>query len=324
VPERTRYPINRETDTVLMGRQPMLDYLDSRSGMSTASIVPALEQVTAYLLAWTAREGSFVASPSASRLPQEYAELLEEKLRALLDRVDIPDRIISRHPGVSAVALQSLLNYFRSRSGQVEELLPSSPESDDAYPRLIAIFHRINRHMYQAFLPSTAVPVHALVTIEWMRGLPLGQIIRRRIRYLGEHGRRYILATVIRNTMRDVEEVARFRAPKYLSAYLDVLKYHLHEIGQENLLAADLNFDLYLEFGVATKTLLSLIGIGLSRTSAVALNEFLGNDSMTEEDLFAWLSTRRWDALEIPAVVKREVDRVLVRRDRLAAASESS
>ena len=81
--------------------------------------------------------------------------------------------------------------------------------------------------MYQAFLPSTAVPVHALVTIEWMRGLPLGQIIRRRIRYLDEHGRRYILATVIRNTMRDVEEVARFRAPKYLSAYLDVLKYHL-------------------------------------------------------------------------------------------------
>jgi hypothetical protein len=58
VPERTRYPINRETDTVLMGRQPMLDYLDSRSGMSTASIVPALEQVTAYLLAWTAREGN--------------------------------------------------------------------------------------------------------------------------------------------------------------------------------------------------------------------------------------------------------------------------
>src|ERR1035437_8836627 len=61
-------------------------------------------------------------------------------------------------------------------------------------------------------------------------------INRRRIRNLDEHGRRYILATVIRNTMRDVEEVARFRAPKYLSAYLDVLKYHLHEIGQENLL----------------------------------------------------------------------------------------
>jgi hypothetical protein len=130
----------------------MMDYLGDQSGMTTAALKPALEQVTAYLLAWTAREGSFLASPASARLPQDYAAQLDNQLRALLEQIDIPSRIISRHPGVSAVALQSLLNYFRSRSGQVEELLPSSPESDDAYSRLIAIFNRINRQMYQAVL----------------------------------------------------------------------------------------------------------------------------------------------------------------------------
>lgn len=163
VPERSSYPINRETDTVLASREPMMDYLGDRSGMTTAALKPALEQVTAYLLAWTAREGSFLASPAAARLPPDYAAQLDNQLGALLGQVDIPSRIISRHPGVSAVALQSLLNYFRSRSGQVEDLLPSSPQSDDAYSRLIAIFNRINREMYQAFLPSAAIPVHALV-----------------------------------------------------------------------------------------------------------------------------------------------------------------
>lgn len=132
VPERSSYPISRETDTVLASREPMMDYLADRSGMTTAALKPALEQVTAYLLAWTAREGSFLASPAAARLPPDYAAQLDNQLRALLEEIDIPSRIISRHPGVSAVALQSLLNYFRSRSGQVEELLPSSPESDDA------------------------------------------------------------------------------------------------------------------------------------------------------------------------------------------------
>lgn len=317
VPERARYPINRETDTVLTRQQPMLDYLRARSGMAPAALDPSLEQVIAYLLAWRAREGTFLNAPSASRLPTDYAQALDERLGTLLEEIDLPPRIISRHPGVSAAALQSLLNYFRSRTKPVDQLLPSTPESDDAYPRLIAIFHRINKFLYQAFFPAGAIPVHALVTIEWMRGLPLGQIIRRRIAYLEEHTLSYNLPAIIRDTMRDVEEVARFRAPKYLAAYLDVLKHHLGEIGQSELFPDELRFDLYLEFGVATQTLLSLIGLGLSRTTAVAINDFLANDKMSEEAVYQWLQDRRWQTLDIPAVVRREVDDLLTRRSHL-------
>jgi hypothetical protein len=299
----------------------MLDYLDQRLAMPPAALNPALEQVAAYLLAWTAREGSFLASPTASRLPQDYAADLNLKLQAVLAKVDLPSRIISRHPGVSAVALQAMLTYFQGRKGAVEELLPSGPESDDAYPRLIAIFYRINREMTVAFFPPGSIPVYALITIEWMRGLPLGQIIRRRIAYLEEHNRSYNIAAVIRDTMRDVEEVARFRAPKYLSAYLDVLRFHLQQIGREELLTGNLDFDLYLEFGVATKTLLSLIGLGLSRTSAVALNDYLGDDALSEDQIFLWLSRRTWLTLDLPAVVKREIDKLLASRLALAQAA---
>lgn len=319
VPERARYPISRETDVVLTQRQNMLGYLEARSGMSVAELDPSLEQVAAYLLAWRAREGSFFSAPSASRLSPDYAQALDQRLEALLDQIDLPAAIISRHPGVSAAALQALLNYFRDRRKPVEELLPSTPESDDAYPLLIAIFHRINTHLFPAFFPPSAIPVHALVTIEWMRGLPLGQIIRRRISYLREHNRPINLPAVIRETMRDVEEVARFRAPKYLAAYLDVLKHHLNEIGRGELFPEDLRFDLYLEFGVATETLLSLIGVGLSRTSAVAINEFMANDRLSEDGVIQWLQSRRWETLDLPAVVRREVDGLLGRRAHLVA-----
>jgi hypothetical protein len=259
------------------------------------------------------------SAPSAGRLPAEYAQELDQKLGALLADIDLPAHIISRHPGVSAAALQSLLNYFRQRVKPVEDLLPSAPDSDDAYPSLIAIFHRINRYVFPAFFPTTAIPIHALVTLEWMRGLPLGQIIRRRIAYLDDYGRTYTLAAVIRDTMRDVEEIARFRAPKYLTAYLDVLKHHLDEIGQSELFPAELRFDLYLEFGVATQTLLSLIGLGLSRTSAVTLNEFLADDSLSEEDILDWLRARTWQTVDIPKVIQREIEGVLSRRLSLAA-----
>ena len=317
-PKRTKYPIRRETDSVLAQQQLMLEYLDKRAQLTASSLDASLEQVAAYLLAWHAREGTFRSAPSAARLSEEYVDALDRRLGILLEKVDLPDETISRHPGVSAVALQSLLSYFRVRKKPVDDLLPSSPESSDAFNRLVAVFHRINKHLVQAF-PRPAVPVYALVTVEWMRGLPLGQIINRRIKYLSEKDKPINTSAVIRQTMQDVEEVARFRAPKYLAAYLDVLKHHLDDIGQSDLFPKDLRFDLYLEFGVATQTLLSLIGIGLSRTSAVAINDFLGSDVLTEGDVLRWLRTRRWETLDIPAVVRREVNDLLSRRDNIAA-----
>lgn len=314
VPERTRYPIIRETDAVLTARQPMIDYLESRIGLETGKINPALEQVVAYLLAWRAREGTFLTAPSAKKLPADYVKILDDKLQNILERIDIPAEIIGHHPGVSAVGLQSLLVYFRNRNKPVEELLPASPESSDAYSRLIAIFQRINAHLFPAFYPSGAVPIHALVTIDWMKGVPLGLIINRRVAYLEQRNRDYNLPVIIRDTMRDVEEIARFRAPKYLAAYLDVLKIYLGEVGQLGLLPSDLRFDLYLEFGVSTVTLLSLIGLGLSRTSAIGINEFIANDQMSEQQVLEWLAVRKWETMDIPAVVKRELDRLLRQR----------
>lgn len=76
---------------------------------------------------------------------------------------------------------------------------------------------------------------------------------------------------------------------------------------------------MFLEFGVATETLLSMIGLGLSRTSSVAINEFLADDQMSEDAVFRWLETRRWQSLEIPAIVKKELDSLVVRRGNLVA-----
>ena len=53
-----------------------------------------------------------------------------------------------------------------------------------------------------------------------------------------------------------VEKVSRFRTPKHLSAYRDVLQKHLVDTGQEDQYPKDLYLDLYLEFGVTTDTLL--------------------------------------------------------------------
>lgn len=310
-PKRTRYPIKRETEKVLGDQAAILEYVASRVGMAPVAIQPRLEQVLAYLSNWYMREGTIKASPSVSALPENYVTNLDDVISKIIATIEIPEGVALRHSGVSSIALQSLLNEFRTYKGPAENLLPADPASSDAYDQFTAIFDRINRALFPAF--TGPIPLHALVTVEWMRGFPLGQIIKNRISYAKKHGRTDKLPKIIRDTMKEVEEYARFKVPKYLAAYLDVLKYHLHEIGQANLYPDNLKFDLYLEYGVATKTLLSLIGIGLSRTSAIAINEYLADNELDETEVVERLKTRRWETLSLPNIVKREITQTLGR-----------
>ena len=114
---------------------------------------------------------------------------------------------------------------------------------------------------------------------------------------------------LIRHTMELVEQIARFRAPKYLSAYVDVLNLHLREIGREDLIDHGPDIGTQLEFGVSSLTLLSLMELGLSRMSAVALYEKIARDDLSKEDCLAWVAEResQFEGMDIPAVILREI-----------------
>jgi hypothetical protein len=316
LPRRARFPIQRETDAVLSDPDKLLAHAAGRWDMDPPTLLrhPELEQVSAYLLAVRLREGSILAAPWAKRHEPAILRRLNESLAVLAERVEIPADVASRHTGVSAVGMQRLLDYFRARKGRIEELSPSAPESDDAWQRLIAIFHRVNAHLYPAFWPKARVPVHALVTLEWMRGLPLPHIIQKRVNYQQKNGRPVKLPSLIRETMQHVEEVARFQAPKYLACYLDVLRLYLHEIGRFDLYPDNLRFDLYLEFGVSTRTLLSLIGLGLSRMSAVALYEYIAQDDLDADGCRAWVREHDLGQIDLPPAILREAERKLLNR----------
>lgn len=328
VPSKRAYSIRRQTDDILQRQDDILEYIRARPSAAPSEIKPDLEHVAAYLMAWYVRTGSISESPTAKHLAREFLVALENQITAALETVQIPEDIVTAHPGVSALALQSLLEAFRDYGGSIERLLPAPPESDDAVDQFAAVFQFMNRHFYPAFVPDQATLPFAFVTVDWMRGKALGRMIGEKIeREQRKVDRRsdaasrkpFPYARCIREVMRDVEEVARFRAPKYLSAYMDVLKLFFAEREAAHLFPADLAYDLYLEFGVSTKTLLSLISIGLSRTSAIELNEFLAQDDLGEVEVLSRLETRDWEALDLPSVVKRDIQRAIALQRQLTA-----
>jgi len=311
IPDRARYPIQRETDAVLQRRQDLEAFIASRGEATTKELIAHsdLEQVTSYLLATHLTEGTILAAPFAKRHDPEYLHRLDVSLCELTASVELPSDLVAKHPGVSAVGLQRLLERFRSEPGREETFIPEQPESDGAYNRLCYIMLLINESIFPAFSPDARIPLFSLVVIEWLKGFPLSYMIRRRLEYHRRHGQAVKLGEVIRSTMELVEQIARFRAPKYLAAYVDVLRYHLHQVGREQLLQEDLDIAVALEFGISTRTLLSLMELGLSRMSAVALNDVIADASLNQQQCLSWLRSNRsvLEGSDIPVLILREV-----------------
>lgn len=318
VPERTRYPIQRETDVALSDIDNLTRYISDRSTAERLDNerVRAFEQVSAYLITTFMRERSLTAAPWAKRKPEEDIRKLDAVLMETTDGMGVSPEIGSRNPGVSLFGLDRLLTFFRAYRGPPEDLLLAPSESDDAYDRFNKIMERINENVLAVFLPSTLIPLHAMIVLEWMKGFSLPTMIRRRIEYLQRRDTAIDTSRVIRQTLELIEGTARFLAPRYFSAYVDVLNQYLREIGRDDLIENDLNIGVALEFGVTSVTMRSLMELGMSRISAVALYEIIALDGLGEEGCIEWVNEHQdqLDSIGLPAIVVREVrDKVLAK-----------
>ena len=214
----------------------------------------------------------------------------------------------------NAFSLERLYGYFEAREGPVEELLPVFPESTDAVDVFARIFSRINSSVAPVFSPPGRAYSLAILVVEWMRGKSLSFLIRSRLEYFKKISAEKSLAVVIRSVMDDVEQIARFAAPRYVSCYIDVLRYHLDGLGRSDLAQQLPEVSLWLEFGASQQTQLSLMGLGLSRTTAVALSEYIFEDNLSEQEVLQKLYRLELISLDIPLAVFREASKLLSSR----------
>jgi hypothetical protein len=304
---RRRYRIERTTDRVMKDPSRLVEFIRNGTPREEFRNNQELEYMASYLVATMLRAGSISASPVGRHLSPSVLQDLEGTLRPVIETLTIAPQIIWRNPGISPIAMERLKKYFATREGKPEELVPVPPSSDDAASHYIAILNRINRELAPVFgIGPRAIMLGLLIT-SWMRGYPLKRLITERINYLTRRPAPVNVPAVIRAVMSDVEEVARFQAPKYLSCYIDVLREYLQSIDRVDLLPADLDVNVLLEFGVPGGTQLSLMGLGLSRISALALAEIIAADALTEPECLVWLRNNAWEQRDLPELVKREI-----------------
>ena len=110
VPKRSRYPIKRETDSVLALTDDLAAYLETRNVKTLSELQQGeeFEQVGAYLLNTYIRLGSLSKAAFAKRHSPETLQKLDKSLENISRLISIPNEVLVKHPGVSAVVTCSL------------------------------------------------------------------------------------------------------------------------------------------------------------------------------------------------------------------------
>jgi hypothetical protein len=240
----------------------------------------------------------------------ESRDKLREGLEALRAKIRIPNSVIERNPGINPLRMQQLLDYFVASDNPPEKFLPLQPGHTDAAKNLTAIFTRTSQYLGSDLGEGGRAFHLAILVTSWMRGHPIAQIISEQLKRTKSERDSEVAAT-IRGVLEEIEQKARYEAPKFLACYADVLAFFLKEKGHEELLTGLEGFNVWLELGVSQQTQVSLIAIGLSRTAAIALSEFIVEDNLDESQCMARLQELDLEALDVPKLVRREVHSLL-------------
>lgn len=282
------------------------------------------EYLLSYLISRRSRHASLEASPNAKFLTIDQSVELDQLVETTIDNLKIPIEIVLRNPGIDPRGMNSLYQYFMDKpEDEIVTLFPADPLSDAPTPdeeaddtainSLIGVFTRITNHLGGKLRAGAAAYGNALLVAQWMRGYPLHRIIDRQIKYWSKRSPNKGSMAVIRETMEKVETIARFETPKYLHAYLDLLRCALEDRGRGDLMSQSDDYWLYLEFGVSKRTQLSLMALGLSRSSVTTISEYITEEDLSETECLNWLESNELDEYDLPQLVQLELAAVMKR-----------
>lgn len=337
---KRRHIIKIATQRIAVEFDDFITYVTERAEALEPVANKFHEQLFSYLIFRYSKFGDLGDVVTAGGLTPEQSDKLKAALEKTIAELKVPVEIVYRNPGINPYGINALYSHFASKHpSEFERLIPADPLSDapvgsdgdvdDDEPRrdaavdnFIGIFSRITTHLQGSLGVGVQAYGNALLVIHWMRGYPLARIIARQIKYWEQRGKN--TPAIIRETMERVERVARFETPKYLHCYIDVLLFYFGQVGYKEMSGKVEDFWMYLEFGVSKKTQLSLMSLGLSRSSVTAISEYIKDDSLNEIQSLDWLATNSWPEFGLTRLTELEIEAVLRRHGRAISADSSA
>lgn len=241
------------------------------------------------------------------------AQLLIQAIQQSVASTDIDRDTLLASPTVSVHRQQSL--YDRLEASLEKKgpsyIIPKHPRDSGAYPSYVGAIRRCHAEILKYPKTDKSDRYYAQIALRWMKGDPLPRIIDASYDYKVGQGQSPNYPTVIRNTLTEIESDLRFKYVRLFSCYNAVLELLLKNKGMDELVASIPAVPMYLEVGACSPTMISFMGLGLSRFTAGKLSVLPRQQDMTQVAAKAWIKRQEIDTLELPQASVREIRRLI-------------
>lgn len=301
------------SETIIERHEEILELIESSKIPSGKN--PDIENAAAKLfLDYRSDKIERTLSNIGSDLPHGVKDKILAALDSANPKIDIDDETLQRNQTISAQAQQRLKKYFieRIKRKGVTGLIPSHPliKWNDALDNYRWVFKRIHTHLEMKEGRDGSHFFFAPLALRWMRGDPLPRIIDDQIDYKkskAKKGTKINENSIIRETLKSIENDLRFRYVKYLSCYTSVLSECLVSTGNPGMVTSIPNLSLYMEMGASSKTMLSLLDLGISRVTASLLTRQLVNKDMGVTEVLKSIRNLDLLSLDLPNASINEI-----------------
>lgn len=225
---------------------------------------------------------------------KEEILVLNNALNKYSEKIEIPKNILEKHPIIYHYSMQKLLEYFRDTHPKEPKRYLVDFKNDD---KITGSFIGFLNRMYTCFNTNLINEKHinyiALLTTRWIKFQNLSVIIDARRKYYKNED----FNLSVRQVFKDIDNFARYLVPKLLRCYIDVLNFYYEQSGNSDLIYDDNEIETLLEYGIENKTQMSMITLGLSRSTIVKIFDIkteagqylVDNIEMDEITILKWL-----------------------------------
>lgn len=257
---------------------------------------------------------------SMQKISPERQVALTSLLQKIDSEITIPNEILKKNPHISVLSQQKLFNYFleKNKKGELEGCEPIHPANPNYEGRakwlnLKAIFNRINNNFFPEPTSdegkkgkNSHINRIATYSMKWMGGQPVAVIIMDYVNFTKSSK----INSCVRTVLGWVEKDIKFDFAISAKCYLDLLVYCWIVNGVKKELVP---IHLFLEMGACNYTMISLMGIGLSRPTAKALEDKMANKEMNEEEVYKWLKNNKDTLVSrgISGVTLKEINKII-------------
>ncbi|WP_413560418.1 DEAD/DEAH box helicase [Bdellovibrio sp. HCB209] len=190
-----------------------------------------------------------------------------DKMReSVLNKIRLPPDIIHRNSGVSVWALNRIFDYLNTQQ-DLTKFIPRAPFQPDFYENLVNIF----QVCFQVVRRQTnfSYKYHAGLANRWMKGEAFKHLLSKD----KADQSRASINQQIQKLIEVLDDEIRYKYVLHIKAFTDVFEFVANKKGKPELLEEIAPLHVYLEIGASDPVMVSLMSLGLSRSSAARLKD---------------------------------------------------